>query len=135
MLGASGQMCLSVTGEGVNTMAVGLAEEIYEAVAHAALSSSPPFTNSARRKHLPTLKSSRSSTPGSPPGGPETTFSNGPWQTWWGLDQPFVGNGGSFSELKEHNLGRSQGDGAVVDRDSVLRAGWTIEVPKTGARP
>lgn len=37
MLGSSGQMRLSVTGGGVETMAVGPAEEIYEAVAHAAL--------------------------------------------------------------------------------------------------
>ncbi len=41
MLGSSGQMRLSVTGGGVNTMAVGPAEEIYEAVAHAALSFFP----------------------------------------------------------------------------------------------
>ena len=41
MLGSSGQMRLSVTGGGVKTMAVGPAEEIYEAVAHAALSFFP----------------------------------------------------------------------------------------------
>ena len=56
-------------------------------------------------------------------------------ETWWALAQRFLGDGARFAELKEHNLGRAQGDGAVVGRDSVLRAGWTIEVPDPGARP
>lgn len=56
-------------------------------------------------------------------------------ETWWGLAQRYLGDGGRFAELKQANLGRAQPDGAVVDRDSVLRAGWTIEVPEPRATP
>ena len=54
--------------------------------------------------------------------------------TWWGLAERFVGDGRRFAELKELNLGRRQPDGTVVQRDAVLRAGWTIEVPRKAAR-
>lgn len=50
--------------------------------------------------------------------------------TWWGLAERFAGDGRRFAELKELNLGRRQPDGTVVERDAVLRAGWTIEVPR-----
>lgn len=50
-------------------------------------------------------------------------------ETWWGLAERFLGDGRRFAELKELNIGRSQPDGIVLHHDTVLRAGWTVEVP------
>lgn len=56
-------------------------------------------------------------------------------ETWWGLAEGLWGDGERFAELKAHNLGRAQPDETVVGPDSVLRAGWTIEVPLSKAGP
>ncbi len=54
-------------------------------------------------------------------------------ETWWGLADRFLGEGRRFAELKELNVGRRQADGTVLHPDTVLRSGWTIEVPANEA--
>ncbi len=54
--------------------------------------------------------------------------------TWWGLADRFLGDGRRFAELKEPNVGRRQPDGTVIQRDTVLRGGWTIETPTNRAK-
>lgn len=89
----------------------------------------------------------------SPPGRPrraarrDLTTTSPPWQfgttaylvqrgdTWWGLAERFLGDGRRFAELKDLNVGRSQPDGTVVQRDTVLPAGWTIDVRTNGSKP
>ncbi len=127
-----------VNGALVATVVVQLASRAAPAAAASlpepAVATSPAAPQEARLAPAPGRPLAGEDGAAAPETAPEraasTTYEVQKGDTLWGIAERFLGSGYDFPFIVEANAGRVMQDGTTFQRTGLIRAGWTLAVPR-----